>query len=282
MPISVEEAFRILEVNQSASWEEVKQTYREMVKVWHPDRFHNDEKFKTRATRKIQDINAAYKVLEAHYHAPKSQPPPIPQDPPKQQQPKREQANPSPKTTSSNPDLHEFLLSFTEGKPYRVYPCHISRSNETLWTFERIRLGILRAGFVSLFLIWIYAPFFALFLLLMLAALTMTVCRYCLRLFLNIQTLPDCLLVTNEDYIFLQDVRIPRLTGKLTVSHCHHFKHFQMGNKHWDNSFHITGKWIEFTLKPTLFVFAKRPDRWHYKENVLSRMDMMYVFGLME
>ncbi len=83
MSFTTEQAFNILELPSTATWEEVRQAYREMVKVWHPDRFPNDEKFKQRATRKIQDINTAYKLLEVHLKhqsAAKHSPPPNPQE----------------------------------------------------------------------------------------------------------------------------------------------------------------------------------------------------------
>ena len=43
------ECFQILELEFSASPEDAKQAYRELVKVWHPDRFIGDDKLQFRA-----------------------------------------------------------------------------------------------------------------------------------------------------------------------------------------------------------------------------------------
>lgn len=55
--------------------------------MWHPDRFHDDEKFKARAIRKVQDINESYRPLEVHYQNPTSQ------TQPKDQPPSRNEPN---------------------------------------------------------------------------------------------------------------------------------------------------------------------------------------------
>jgi hypothetical protein len=41
----------------------VRATYRELVKVWHPDRFINDAALRAKAERRLQEINRAYAVL---------------------------------------------------------------------------------------------------------------------------------------------------------------------------------------------------------------------------
>lgn len=43
--------------------DEVKRSYRELVKVWHPDRFSHDPKLQSRAQEKLKVINAAYERL---------------------------------------------------------------------------------------------------------------------------------------------------------------------------------------------------------------------------
>src|SRR5438552_17106803 len=46
--------------------EAAKQAYRELVKVWHPDRFPNDPKFQKRANEKSKEINEAYRKILDH------------------------------------------------------------------------------------------------------------------------------------------------------------------------------------------------------------------------
>ncbi len=56
--------YRVLELKPTAAPEEIQQAYRELVKVWHPDRFPNDPRLREKATGKLQEINEAYEVLK--------------------------------------------------------------------------------------------------------------------------------------------------------------------------------------------------------------------------
>ena len=64
---SIIAAFAILECEPGCSPDEVKASYRQLVKVWHPDRFHGDEKLKVKATEKMKAINEAYGLLESFF-----------------------------------------------------------------------------------------------------------------------------------------------------------------------------------------------------------------------
>jgi curved DNA-binding protein CbpA len=59
--------FAILEVESEASFKEVQSAYREMAKVWHPDRFPNDSKLQSKGQEKLKQINHAYKKLQEHF-----------------------------------------------------------------------------------------------------------------------------------------------------------------------------------------------------------------------
>ncbi len=64
---TLDECYRALDLAPGASVEQIRGAYKELVKVWHPDRFGQDEKLRERATRKLQQINAAYeKLCRAH------------------------------------------------------------------------------------------------------------------------------------------------------------------------------------------------------------------------
>ena len=54
----------LLAVHATASPSEVKAAYRQMLKLWHPDRFASDSAVYSEAIRRTQHINAAYRTLE--------------------------------------------------------------------------------------------------------------------------------------------------------------------------------------------------------------------------
>lgn len=57
-------AYRILGLAPDASQADVKAAYRDLVQVWHPDRFPADSRLRAKAERNLQRINAAYAVLK--------------------------------------------------------------------------------------------------------------------------------------------------------------------------------------------------------------------------
>ena len=57
--------YQLLGLASDASPEEVKQAYRDLVKVWHPDRFAHDERLRLKAQEHLKEINGAYELLQA-------------------------------------------------------------------------------------------------------------------------------------------------------------------------------------------------------------------------
>lgn len=69
---SVERALEALGLGHDATSEDVKQAYRDLAKVWHPDRFPNDSRLRGKAEEKLKDINEAYRALQGY--APRMKP----------------------------------------------------------------------------------------------------------------------------------------------------------------------------------------------------------------
>jgi hypothetical protein len=83
------EHFRTLGVEPGASPAAIKEAYRDLAKVWHPDRFSHDERLRDKAAVKLREINVAYQALRnggpppsAETKAPKPKPKPAPAPPP--------------------------------------------------------------------------------------------------------------------------------------------------------------------------------------------------------
>jgi DnaJ domain len=56
-------ALHVLDLNAGASEKQIRETYRVLVKVWHPDRFQGDAKLKQAAEDKLKALNSAYIFL---------------------------------------------------------------------------------------------------------------------------------------------------------------------------------------------------------------------------
>ena len=68
MTEEIRESYRLLELEAGSSLEAVKDAYRELIKVWHPDRFpRNDPKLQKRATEKTQALIEACHKITAYW-----------------------------------------------------------------------------------------------------------------------------------------------------------------------------------------------------------------------
>ena len=64
------DALRTLGLREGASWNEIRDTYRDLVKVWHPDRFSHDGKLRSKAEEKLKEVNAAFQRLDSSAERP--------------------------------------------------------------------------------------------------------------------------------------------------------------------------------------------------------------------
>jgi hypothetical protein len=59
----LQDCYRTLDLEPGANPDEVKRSYRELVKVWHPDRFNGDPRLQIKADEKLKQINLAYERI---------------------------------------------------------------------------------------------------------------------------------------------------------------------------------------------------------------------------
>jgi len=64
--VDIDQCYAILEIAPGAPLEEVKAAYRDLMKVWHPDRFSKDLRLQEKALERTKSINEAYQTLQAY------------------------------------------------------------------------------------------------------------------------------------------------------------------------------------------------------------------------
>ena len=65
-----DDCYRVLDLTPAASAEEVKTAWRDLVKVWHPDRFASEPRLQLRCQEKLKKINQAYETLKGRLDDP--------------------------------------------------------------------------------------------------------------------------------------------------------------------------------------------------------------------
>ena len=65
-----EQALKALELHADASFQEIKQAYRDLTLVWHPDRFAHSTRLQEKASERLKQINIAYDVLRSYADGP--------------------------------------------------------------------------------------------------------------------------------------------------------------------------------------------------------------------
>jgi hypothetical protein len=61
--MNLKRCLKILELETIGSLHETKRAYKDLVRVWHPDRFQSNPRLKQKADQKLREINLAYKYL---------------------------------------------------------------------------------------------------------------------------------------------------------------------------------------------------------------------------
>jgi hypothetical protein len=65
--MTIHRSFEILELEQGATLDDVRQAYKDMANVWHPDRFSANPRLKHKAEQKLKEVNVAYETLKAFF-----------------------------------------------------------------------------------------------------------------------------------------------------------------------------------------------------------------------
>jgi hypothetical protein len=63
--MDLKQCFEILELNPDASTDEVQQAYKDLVNIWHPDRFAGNPRLRRKAETKLKEINRAYAMVNS-------------------------------------------------------------------------------------------------------------------------------------------------------------------------------------------------------------------------
>jgi hypothetical protein len=122
----IDQHYRALGLPPGAPSHTIKQAYRDLVKVWHPDRFSNDPRLQQKAQEELKAINIAYHALIGQHderHSPHfTAPPPTPPKPSEPQQPSRqstrstafkpgtEYSSPAPAAATLNPAVYVWFF----------------------------------------------------------------------------------------------------------------------------------------------------------------------------
>ncbi len=90
--MDIKQSFEILELDRGASTDEIKQSYKDIVTVWHPDRFPNNSRLKQKAEEKLKEVNVAYDTLNSYLSSKQ------------RMEPKQEKTGADVKTENAQPD----------------------------------------------------------------------------------------------------------------------------------------------------------------------------------
>lgn len=71
--MDIREAYLALDLPLGATATEIVQSFRDLVRVWHPDRFEHDASLQRKATERLSRINEAYSVLSQYLQADQEQ-----------------------------------------------------------------------------------------------------------------------------------------------------------------------------------------------------------------
>ncbi|MBN3887355.1 MULTISPECIES: J domain-containing protein [unclassified Nostoc] len=60
---NLEQCYQVLDVSSDASVDEIKQAYKDLFQVWHPDRYAHNPRLQRKAEAELKAINSAYEII---------------------------------------------------------------------------------------------------------------------------------------------------------------------------------------------------------------------------
>ena len=108
----VDRCYSFLELEPGDSPEKVKQAYRDLVFVWHPDRYSHNPRLQQKANEKLKAINEACENLRFYQPSPQTQSPPP--------QPSRSEPSQPPRPASKAKDFDRQGVN-TRSRDYNVW-----------------------------------------------------------------------------------------------------------------------------------------------------------------
>ena len=70
--MDIRRCFDILELEREATLDEAKQAYKDLVNIWHPDRFSSNPRLKQKAEEKIKEVSEAYETVKSFFSSKKT------------------------------------------------------------------------------------------------------------------------------------------------------------------------------------------------------------------
>ena len=64
--MNLKQCYAALEIHERADKDRIRQAYRDLVTIWHPDQYQENPRLQEKATEKLKELNAAYATLMAH------------------------------------------------------------------------------------------------------------------------------------------------------------------------------------------------------------------------
>ncbi len=65
--MTIQRSFEILELDQGATEDDARQAYKDIVNVWHPDRFSANPRLRQKAEQKLKEVNVAYEAVRSFF-----------------------------------------------------------------------------------------------------------------------------------------------------------------------------------------------------------------------